>query len=298
MVVDKYDISYTGYEGIVINICNSDPANLHTHDFLEIGYIGSGSVNHSFCEKNTVLKKGDYFIIDYGDSHSYKSCGEEPASVINCLFVAGFIDSTMKNCKSFKDVVSNYNIRFNYQRLADIPTQYIFHDDNGSIMTMLLEMQKELKEKKHGYVEVVRSLLINILIMTMRKIERPDYRGEYSDAINYIINYANKNHKEKINFGNIAKQLNYSNTYLSAKFKDETGINFCNYVQRLRIETACKLLVNTEKKISEVAELSGYENVKFFNVLFKKVMTMPPREYRRIFNNIHIEGAIPKNHFI
>lgn len=73
-----------------------------------------------------------------------------------------------------------------------------------------------------------------------------------------------------------------TNSYtLSKAFKQVTGINFIDYVTRMRIEKAKKLLLETNKKIHDVSEEVGYRH-SYFNRIFKKQVGIPPSRYRQI----------------
>ena len=69
--------------------------------------------------------------------------------------------------------------------------------------------------------------------------------------------------------------------YLSRKFKETIGISFREYLQNTRIEQSCRLLVNTNKKIIDIAQSVGYDDVNFFTDIFKKKMNITPREFRK-----------------
>ncbi|MBE7043722.1 MAG: helix-turn-helix transcriptional regulator [Ruminococcaceae bacterium] len=83
----------------------------------------------------------------------------------------------------------------------------------------------------------------------------------------------------------LAKEMNYSLPYLSRHFKEETGMTFSEYVQKVRIEESCRLLANTKKSVIEISQLVGYSDVKFFNQLFKKYKNMTPRSFRKIIQD-------------
>ena len=68
--------------------------------------------------------------------------------------------------------------------------------------------------------------------------------------------------------------------YFSEMFKRETGQNYIEYVTRARMRKAMSLLTETPAKISEVANSVGYEDLKYFNRLFKKFTGVTPSEYR------------------
>jgi AraC-like DNA-binding protein len=63
-------------------------------------------------------------------------------------------------------------------------------------------------------------------------------------------------------------------------FRKVTGINFTDYLARLRIERAKNLLLNPNLRISEIAYEVGFQSLTHFNRVFKKIVGQPPTEYR------------------
>ena len=78
------------------------------------------------------------------------------------------------------------------------------------------------------------------------------------------------------------QEHHFSLQYISRKFKQETGITFREYLQKIRIEKSCVLLAGSDLRISEIASAVGYDDIKFFNSMFKKLVMMSPREYRKL----------------
>jgi AraC-like DNA-binding protein len=78
----------------------------------------------------------------------------------------------------------------------------------------------------------------------------------------------------------VARVVNMSATYFSEKFKEMTGINFVDYVARTRVEKARNLLLNPNRRVSEVAFEVGFQSLSQFNRAFKKVVGEAPRVYR------------------
>ena len=69
--------------------------------------------------------------------------------------------------------------------------------------------------------------------------------------------------------------------YFSGIFKEETGINFVDWLNKLRIEKAVQLLDDGTMKIYEVAEKVGFSNYKYFSAIFKKVLGCTPKQYQK-----------------
>lgn len=255
---------------------NIDP---HTHDFLELAYVAKGEILHSFDGTETYIRQGDYLIVDYGVKHSYQQVGEEPICVINCLFLPEFFDKTLVHSKSFHQLIQHYLIRMSEPFTVLQPNSFVFHG-NDLIQQLILRMQNEYEEKKPGYLEILRGNLIELVILTMRQINIPSSKAERS--CDEVINYVNENYAERLLLSHLAKKMNYSLPYLSRHFKEETGITFSEYVQKVRIEQSCRLLANTKKSVIEISQLVGYSDVKFFNHLFQKHKKMTPRFFRKI----------------
>jgi len=87
-------------------------------------------------------------------------------------------------------------------------------------------------------------------------------------------------HDEELSLATVAGAVNVSAGYFSELFKKATGINFVEYVARLRVEKARNVLQNPDKRISEVAFEVGFQSLSQFNRAFKKHAGMTPTEAR------------------
>ena len=85
---------------------------------------------------------------------------------------------------------------------------------------------------------------------------------------------------DKITLKMISEYVYLSETYFSFLFKKVTGITYIDYIQKLRMQEAKKLLVNTNYKVYKIAEMIGYNDYKYFSVQFKKYVALTPKEYR------------------
>lgn len=78
-----------------------------------------------------------------------------------------------------------------------------------------------------------------------------------------------------------ANLFSFAPNYLGHLFKEETGINFSDYVIAQRLEKAKQLLQDPKMKVYEVADRVGYRSLPYFSRHFKEVFGMTPGEYRR-----------------
>jgi AraC-like DNA-binding protein len=89
-----------------------------------------------------------------------------------------------------------------------------------------------------------------------------------------------EHHTEDISLGQVAQAVHASVFYFCKLFKKATGINFTEYVSRVRIEKAKNFLLNPNLRVSEIAYEVGFQSLTHFNRVFKKVVGQSPTEYR------------------
>ena len=92
--------------------------------------------------------------------------------------------------------------------------------------------------------------------------------------------FIERHQAEDMSLGQVASAVNASTFYFCKVFKKSTGINFTDYVSRVRIEKAKNLSLNPQLRISEIAFEVGFQSLTHFNRVFKKITGLSPTEYR------------------
>jgi AraC-like DNA-binding protein len=92
--------------------------------------------------------------------------------------------------------------------------------------------------------------------------------------------FIHEHQNEDLSLGQVAKSVNTSTFYFCKMFKKATGVNFTDYLSRVRIEKAKNLLLNPNLRISEIAYEVGFQSLTHFNRVFKKIVGQSPTEYR------------------
>lgn len=92
--------------------------------------------------------------------------------------------------------------------------------------------------------------------------------------------YIMQHQSEDLSLEQVAKAANTSTFYFCKIFKKYIGINFTEYVCRIRIERAKYLLLNPNIRISEIAFEVGFQSLTHFNRVFKRITGFSPSEYR------------------
>jgi len=255
--------------------------SLHDHAFLELTYIQSGSAEHTLDGQTTLLRAGDYLIVDYGSRHSYRGIGENGYDNLDCLFLPELLDPILKGTKSLRAILEHYLLHFNMQALVQNPAHMVFHDENGRILELLNRIREEESKRDAGYTELVRCYLIEILLFTMRQLDDIQSASVGQDISAFITAYVAEHYMEPLTLQDLAARLNYSLPYVSKKFKEDTGVSFVHYLQNYRVMQGCRLLSSSRYSLSEITEMVGYRDSKFFSTLIKRMTGLSPADFRR-----------------
>lgn len=256
--------------------------HLHSHDWIELAYLYKGTLMHSVGGLNYKVNEGDYFIVEYGQPHDYVALSEGPIRLMNIMFHPRFVDPTLVNAKSLKEIYNHYLIHFSEQHLTATPTLTKFSDPTGKIGGYVNDIVTEIQQKQFGWRESVRGILIHIIIQSLRSITSDDCSGEDMSFSRKIIDYVNLNYMRSIKISDAFSGLiQYSTPYMSKRFKQETGITFSDYLKQMRVDASQRLLVNTDKSVSEISELVGYADTTFFHNTFRSIVGCTPMEYRK-----------------
>ena len=105
-----------------------------------------------------------------------------------------------------------------------------------------------------------------------------------SARINGVLSYIVQNYQQEIQLSDVAKLANMSESAFSRYFKKRTRRTFSQFIAEIRIEHACKLLVQDKMSISAIALESGFNNLSNFNRQFKLLKKTTPLAYRSTFN--------------
>ena len=102
-----------------------------------------------------------------------------------------------------------------------------------------------------------------------------------TSVISKAIEYIEENYKKELSLDEVSRAVNVSPYYFSKLFKEEKGENFVEYLTRVRMETAKKLLSTTDMSMKEICRQIGYSDPNYFSRNFKKYTGMTPTEYAK-----------------
>lgn len=92
--------------------------------------------------------------------------------------------------------------------------------------------------------------------------------------------YIREHFRENINREDVAAVACITPNYLSKQFRNKKGMNLREYINKIRIDEAKRLLLSTNLPVSEIAGMAGYDNISYFSTVFRKHTGMSPVDWR------------------
>ncbi len=261
---------------------------MHDHNCIELVYVEQGSALHTIVHRNGNVERNelvpnDYIFLDYKTRHSFEN-GTKDFAVINFLFPPTLIQPNLYAVESFDTLLKCDAIGFDCSMLTSTPYDRVFHDDTEKLHTLFKCGLEAFKSHTYGSENIIRCCAIAILTLAMQRLLLyPAMDYVKSQDISNICDYVSQHYNEHISLTAICQENFFSLPYISKKFKASCGLTFEQYLQRVRINKACKLLVDTTLSITEVANAVGYDDVKSFRHTFGKLIRRSPMEYRQMF---------------
>lgn len=112
------------------------------------------------------------------------------------------------------------------------------------------------------------------------------FQKEAAKVIDQSLHYIRSNLHLDLTIAHCAKQANFSPSYYTNLFKQETGLTFNHFVTQERMEQA-KLMLMEDKQVQDISDSLGYINRRYFSDLFKKHTGMTPTEFRQLYVQGH-----------
>ena len=255
---------------------------VHSHCFFEIAYVSSGEGVHIINGREYPISRGDYMIIDPTAIHCYDGNVE----ITNLIFLPTFLDKSFRDIESVDGLYSAFVQNSGYSITEIEPIYHIFKDD-GTVLEKILHIKQELETKDFAYANCVKAELEQIIMFSLRQICNENEKQSGNMPVQYIEKYIFEHYDEDISLSDLCNEFGYSLPYISKRFKATTGINFTDYLQKIRIQFACRFFVDSPHLTTEdIAQKVGYSDIKYFTSVFKKYVGTTPSGFKRKLNRL------------
>lgn len=143
-----------------------------------------------------------------------------------------------------------------------------------------LSLDQVSGEMRAGFLRLKTMELLLILQCEEEQLLPVARRSEQTALMETVRTYLLEHLSQRISVETLSRRFHLSQTALKCSFRETFGIPIGTYMRRRRLETACRLLTETDDSIAEIVRTVGYENPGRFSVTFRQVTGMTPSEYR------------------
>ena len=134
---------------------------------------------------------------------------------------------------------------------------------------------------KTSVIEMLPGMIqkaIGKLSATLAETEREEEEQFSDDILGRLQKYISEHYMDKLNLTQIAQEIHANGSYLSRLYKTKTGQNLFDVINKMKLEKA-KEYMSQGKRIYEIAQMVGFDDVSYFSRVFRKHEGCSPREY-------------------
>jgi two-component system, response regulator YesN len=154
--------------------------------------------------------------------------------------------------------------------------------DIGQLSINGVHPYKFVEESKNIYELENRVLnVIDEVIPYLNQLRNSNYSLDIDKAVKYIL----ENYKDNITLSDVGALVGLNTAYLSRKFKEETGTNFIDFVNTVRINKAKGYLRESNLQMYEIATAVGFSNDTYFSRMFKAIEGISPKQFQKSLKN-------------
>ena len=260
---------------------------MHRHDFIEIVYVVSGNARHYMGDLIYEVRKGDLIIVNYGTSHTFIPLRDtpEPFVTYDLLFTTELFAITDIGKYDFAALASSYLFYslFPDHTIANDHSLNLIRSSSKDFCEIMGKIYREYTERAGGFMSMIRAYLIELITLIFREIDQKTLyhiTNEQRAVVNKAIDYMKHNYNTRINLDDIVADMFLSKDYFRQLFKKTTGMSITDFIQKTRVDEACRLLTNTHRTVYDIAGDCGFTDIKFFYKTFKKFTNKTPSELR------------------
>ena len=248
----------------------------HLHDVFEMYYLKKGARYYFIKDKTYYIQPGDLILISPYEFHGTMNIGNHGYERVLIHFRKSYLSEILRILPDI-DIYELFRNGYRVNR---------FSPHEQSKVEILLSFMSSEFEANNPHKEIhLKMMLVQLFLLILRC---PNWLKESTiakisphhqtilDALSYIANHYN----EDLNLDFVAKKFCFSPWYFSRIFKQATGMLYTEYLNKIRINEAQKLLIKTNKHITEIAGNVGFNSLTNFGRVFKQISGCSPRQYK------------------
>jgi len=259
---------------------------LHFHNHLEIGFCYSGKGTLTLEDEDRIFTGGMFSVIPKNFPHTTNSDGETLSS-----WEYLFIDADTFLAEFYHDnpimadrMIRRVNRKVHFCKVTEMP----------EMVELIHQIMEIMRNRRELYLEEAKGIVLALLVEIARwnKVEG-EAEGKpvgNSSLISPALDYISEFPDQQIRIEELAKMCHISETHFRRSFSECMNMTPVEYINWVRIKTACDELKKTNDSIGDIAVRTGFTTLSTFNRNFQKVMGISPHEWRK--NPEHYERKL------
>ncbi|WJS81129.1 AraC family transcriptional regulator [Tetragenococcus halophilus] len=246
------------------------PRTLHAHsDVVELLLVTEGKGEIFIDERESLVKKGD--LVVYNSDVVHEEFFKNEAVSLYCIGFKGVQEKGLRPGALISD-----------QKMPIFKTRENFNIIKNIFETCFLV----LEQRQLNYATIVQQFFMTLVLLLKSNILQNKNNMKKKDNKLAIVQdiklYMDENFTQEFKVKNLESnpRWNINSFYFAHKFKELYGYSPIEYLQRRRIGEAQTQLITTKSSVTEIAHKVGFNSSAYFSTLFKKIVSLSPREYR------------------
>ncbi|KAF0237999.1 MAG: AraC family transcriptional [Prolixibacteraceae bacterium] len=263
---------------------NLEKSAWHYHNNFEISFITEGSGKRIVADSIEEFQPGDLVFLGRNLPHVWIA-DKETRTPSNRTLEMVFLQFTSNILSQQLLVLPEFG---NVKRALEFSERGIQIVDQtlNEVSEIMLQLPylKSFERMLHFFrmMDIIGKSDSNISLASEDYIKKRFKTG--NKRIATIHEYLMKNYREEVNLSELAQLVNMAEGSLCRFFRENMGLTLFEYLNRIKTDFACKLLMDPDLSIMEVCFDSGFNNLSHFNKQFRKMAGMSPSEFRKQFN--------------
>ena len=254
----------------------------HWHDEFEILAVTAGMAQIHIDDRSYDIKTGDIACIPSDHLHIITGRIDTPFSFLAVVFHPSFLSSYSNDNiqQQYLDTVSAGKTLFPDLLPADTDTA-------KRVFELLTEISRAFFSRSTAFELLIKARLFEIWYLLFTHAQKREDRTAKSDdyrtiLTKSIIEYIKNHYETGISLPELSEKFNISEGHLCRFFKSMTRMSILEYTNAYRVSVSASLLRESSLDIGTVACMTGFNNISYFNKIFRRFMQMTPSEYRRL----------------
>jgi AraC-like DNA-binding protein len=249
-------------------------SDLHFHDELELIYFIRGKGIRYVGDNVSYFSNGELALVGPNVPHLWRHDPGSSADMIIVHFCKDFIGKDFLNLYEASRIKTIIELSVNGMQIK------------GTTQKKAARHVCKLLEQE-GMERIIRLVrILNILcqskeyhLLSGSISNRESQESEYS-RIKKVEHYISGNFADKITLKQVAEQAHMSPNAFCRYFKKHANRTLFEYIIEYRVRRASRLIIQSDRRISDIGMECGFKNMTLFNRQFKKLMKLTPKEYR------------------